>query len=398
MNITIEPRKLFGKLNIIPSKSQAHRLLICAALADKVSEVYCPEINEDISATVRCLSALGAQISRTTNGYKILPVTDLPEFVVMDCGESGSTLRFMLPIVGALGVTTTFELHGRLHKRPLSPLWEEMERMGCTLSRPTENTLLCTGRLHSGVYHINGNVSSQFITGLLLAAPLLLGDTTLNLIGKVESLPYIHMTQMALSMFGIFSDNYQIFANQKYISPGYLTVEGDWSNGAFFLAANTLGSDVDIKNLDCHSCQGDQAVTVWLKELTSFCTIDVSDIPDLVPILSVVAAANQGARFTNIARLRLKESDRVHSVIAMLNSLGITAIDEGDALLVSPGKITGGCVESFNDHRIAMAAAIAATVASGSVTIVNAECVAKSYPAFWDEYKRLGGHYEQYLR
>ena len=398
MKITIEPRKLFGQLNIIPSKSQAHRILICAALADKESALFCPETNQDISATVRCLNALGAKIVRTDTGYHISPMTDLPDLAVMDCGESGSTLRFLLPIVGALGVTTTFIMSGKLPQRPLSPLWEEMERMGCTLSRPTENTISCSGKLRSGTYHINGGVSSQFITGLLLAAPLISGHTVLDLIGKVESLPYIRMTQNALLQFGISTKEYSVDSKQKYISPGDLTIEGDWSNGAFFLAANTLGCKIVINNLDENSCQGDREIVVCLKKLKNTCTINAADIPDLVPILSVVAAANKGARFENVSRLRLKESDRIHSIITMLNALGITAKDEGDTLLVEPGEITGGCVNAFNDHRIAMSAAIAAIVASGPVTIINAECVAKSYPTFWEEYKRLGGHYEQYLR
>ena len=397
MNITIEPRKLSGQLNIIPSKSQAHRMLICAALADKDCELYCPETNQDISATVRCLNAIGAKISRTEIGYHISPIATLPGTAVMDCGESGSTLRFMLPIAGALGVTTTFIMHGRLSSRPLSPLWEEMERMGCKLSRSSGNTILCSGRLHSGTYHIDGSVSSQFITGLLLAAPLMHGETRLELCGKIESLPYIQMTQQVLSLFGINTDNYVIHEGQRYISPGNLAVEGDWSNAAFFLAANTLGCNIEILNLNVHSCQGDRSSAFLLEELKNFCEINAADIPDLVPILSVVAAANNGARFTNIGRLRLKESDRVYSVISMLNALGISAEDEGDTLLVHSGNINGGCVNTFNDHRIAMSAAIAAITAASPVTIINAECVAKSYPTFWEEYKRLGGQYEQYI-
>ena len=397
MNITIEPQKLFGQLNIIPSKSQAHRLLICAALADGDSELCCPQTNEDISATVRCLNALGAKITRTDDGYNILPITDLPEFAVMNCGESGSTLRFMLPIVGALGVTTTFKMSGRLYKRPLSPLWEEMERMGCKLTRPSKDTILCSGRLHSGIYHIDGGVSSQFVTGLLFATPLMIGSSVIELSGKVESLPYIRMTQNALLQFGVSTYDYKVNGSQMFQSPGRLVVEGDWSNGAFFLAANKLGCQIEINNLSSTSCQGDRTVDSLLKCMESFCTIDAADIPDLVPILSVVAASKQGARFTNVARLRLKESDRIYSILSMLKSLGIAAKDEGDALLVYPGQITGGCVDSFNDHRIAMSAAIAAIVANGPVTILGAECVAKSYPTFWDEYKRLGGHYEQYI-
>lgn len=394
MNITIHPHKLHGKLQAIPSKSQAHRLLICAAFADRETTLFCPETNQDIEATAGCLSALGATIQRTSSGYHIYPVKRIPTDAVLDCKESGSTLRFLLPIVGALGVNGTFLLAGRLSERPLSPLWEEMERMGCKLSRPTKNSILCTGKLHSGEFTIDGGISSQFITGLLFATALMEGDSNLVLTGKVESLPYIQMTQQALSSFHVDTQEYRVKGNQSFSSPGSVVVEGDWSNGAFFLAANALGSNVEISNLNLNSCQGDRAAATLIPQLKKFCAISAANIPDLVPILCVVAAANQGAVFTDISRLRLKESDRVNSVIAMLNALGITAQATENTLSVQSGTFHGGHVDSFSDHRIAMAAAIAATVANGPVSIENANCVAKSYPIFWDEYTRLGGKYE----
>ena len=394
MDITIHPGKLSGHIQAIPSKSQAHRLLICAAFADKMTSLYCPETNQDIVATAECLNALGADIQRTELGYLVYPVKEKPDTAVLDCKESGSTLRFLLPVVGALGVTATFRLSGRLPERPLSPLWEEMERMGCRLSRPTQNTILCTGKLTSGIYTIDGSISSQFITGLLFATALLDGDSQLNITGKIESLPYIQMTQQALSRFGIDTADYRICGFSKFHSPGSIQVEGDWSNGAFFLAANALGSEVKIANLNSNSYQGDKAADFLIPQLKDDCIISAADIPDLVPILSVVAAANKGAVFTDVARLRLKESDRVHSVTTMLKSLGISTESTENTLTVYPGNICGGHVDSFSDHRIAMAAAIAATTADGPITITNANCVAKSYPTFWDEYKRLGGKYE----
>lgn len=394
MNITIYPHKLRGTLQAIPAKSQAHRLLICAAFADRETTLLCPETNQDIEATAGCLSALGATIQRTPSGYQVTPIKNAPVEAVLDCKESGSTLRFLLPIVGALGVNGTFLLAGRLPQRPLSPLWEEMERMGCKLSRPTKNSILCTGKLHSGEYTIDGGISSQFITGLLFAAALMEGDSSLIITGKLESLPYIQMTQQALALFHVDTQEYRIKGNQSFSSPGTVLVEGDWSNGAFFLAANALGSNIDISNLDPNSCQGDRAAAVLIPQLKNYCTISAANIPDLVPILCIIAAANQGAVFTDIARLRLKESDRVNSVIAMLNSLGITAQATENTLTVQPGTFHGGHVDSFSDHRIAMAAAIAATIANGPVSIKNANCVAKSYPIFWDEYTRLGGIYE----
>ena len=386
MDITIQPGKLSGLVEVIPSKSQAHRLLICAAFADRPTTLLCTETNRDIEATADCLRALGANIQRTNAGYVVDPIREYPEKATLPCCESGSTLRFLLPIAGAMGVDATFVMEGRLPQRPLSPLWEEMERMGCTLTRPTANTVRCTGKLRSGQYTIDGGVSSQFISGLCFALSLI--DSPLEVTGKVESKPYIEMTLAAMRLFGC----------PDYRSPGTVIVEGDWSNGAFWLAAAALGSDLTVTNLDPQSPQGDRVVVRLLKALSSNITIHASNIPDLVPILSVMAAANQGAVFMNIARLRLKESDRVASTISMIEALGGKATDMGGHLVVHGTGLTGGTVDAVNDHRIAMSAAIAATVCKEPVTIVGAECVEKSYPKFWAEYARLGGNYEQYLR
>ena len=388
MDITVQPSKLHGSIEIPPSKSQAHRLLICAAFSDGETTLHCPETNRDIEATADCLRALGADIHRTDDGYRIFPIQEAPEAAVLNCCESGSTLRFMLPIAGALGVDALFYLEGRLPRRPLSPLWEEMERMGCSLSRPTENTIRCRGKLRAGTYFIDGGVSSQFITGLLFALSLIDGETDLQVTGKTESKPYIHMTHAAM----------ELFHAPSYRTPGRVVVEGDWSNGAFFLAAKALGSDITVTNLDLNSPQGDRAVLELLPALEENIQIDVADIPDLVPVLSVVAAGKKGAVFTNIRRLRLKESDRVSTVIEMIESLGGTAEASENTLTVYGTGLTGGRVNSHNDHRIAMAAAVAATICSSSVTILGADAVSKSYPAFWEKYRNLGGNYEQYLR
>ena len=398
MDITIYPGKLSGEVTAIPSKSQAHRLLICAAFADGPTVLHCPETNRDIEATANCLNSLGAEIIRTSEGYTISPANTIPEQADLYCHGSGSTLRFLLPICGALGVKTTFHLEGRLSERPLSPLWEEMERMGCHLSRPTEETIHCCGHLLPGNYTINGSVSSQFITGLLFATALIPGESRILLAGKIESKPYITMTQQAMALFGKNTDGLTVTGGTPFHTPGKVTVEGDWSNAAFFLAAKTLGNAVTTHNLNHNSPQGDRAIRDLLEVLKENTTIDASDIPDLVPILSVVAACKQGAVFTNIQRLRLKESDRVASVIAMLEALGGKAEATEDTLTVYTASLQGGTVDSHNDHRIAMAAAIAATQTSHATTILGAECVQKSYPKFFDEYRRLGGNYEQYLR
>ena len=396
MDIILIPRKLRGDVTVIPSKSMAHRLLICAAFADKPTQIRCTQSNRDIDATVDCLQALGAEIIPTETGFTVFPVKEIPREAILPCCESGSTLRFLLPIVGALGVTAIFRMEGRLPQRPLSPLWEEMERMGCTLSRPTPDTILCEGKLQPGTYSISGNVSSQYITGLLFALSLMDSPSQLEITSKIESTPYIQMTKDVLIRFCADPD---ALGSKPLHSPGFISVEGDWSNGAFWLAATELDSLLNVQGLEESSSQGDRAVMDILPQLRKGCpTVSAADIPDLVPILSVVAAAYHGARFTDIQRLRLKESDRVASVIAMIEGLGGHAWATENTLTIAGTGLKGGAVDAMNDHRIAMSAAIAASVCTESVTIRGAECVQKSYPTFWEEYRRLGGNYEQYLR
>ena len=398
MDICITPKKLYGNINAIPSKSQAHRMLICAAFSDQPTTLICPETNRDIEATANCLTALGAGITWLSNGYRVKPIEEVPLRASLPCQDSGSTLRFLLPIAGALGVDTVFQMTGRLPQRPLTPLWEEMERMGCTLTHPTADTIRCTGRLRSGEYAINGTVSSQFITGLLFALSLLPGQSRLQVLGKLESAPYVSMTLAAMERFGISCNDYCFPGNGRFHSPGTVTVEGDWSNAAFFLAAQALGSPIQVGNLNPDSPQGDRACARLLPALKDKLTISAADIPDLVPILAVTAAANQGAVFTDIGRLRLKESDRVASVMDMLRALGGQAEADDTTLTVYGTGLHGGTVDSRNDHRIAMSAAIAATVCDSPVTILGAQCVEKSYPKFFTDYTSLGGQYEQYLR
>ena len=396
MDITIHPRILKGDITIIPSKSQAHRLLICAAFADKATQLRCPESNRDIEATIDCLCALGAKILRNDSGYTVFSAKEVPKTAILNCCESGSTLRFMLPVAGALGVDATFLMEGRLSQRPLSPLWEEMERMGCVLCRPTQNSIRCTGKLQAGKYFIDGGVSSQYITGLLLALSLMKQPCTLEITGSIESAPYIELTKSAIRLFGADPER---LGESDFHSPTYVDVEGDWSNGAFLLAASHLGSELSIFGLDGNSPQGDRAVMNILPQLKQGCTtICAKDIPDLVPILSIFAAANHGAIFTDIQRLRLKESDRVESTIAMIRNLGGQASATDETMTILGAGLTGGTVDAVNDHRIAMSAAIAATVCKEDVTILGAQCVQKSYPRFWEEYSRLGGNYEQYIR
>ena len=345
---------------------------------------------EDIKATIDCLRALGANIEKIQGGYLVTPTSEYPKTAVLRCRESGTTLRFLLPVVGALGIESTFLLEGRLGKRPLWPLWEEMQRMGCTLTQHDENTIICKGQLRPGKYSIAGNISSQFISGLLMALVLMGGDSQLQITGSVESAPYLEMTRNVLRYF---QTNENIFH-----SPREIAVEGDWSNASYFLAVNQLGCDVRLEGLSKTSLQGDQAIVEYLHKLETNVTIDLSDTPDLFPVLAVVAAAKRGATFTGIDRLRYKESDRIQSVHALLENLGIYISTTKDSMTVEPGVFRSGTIDSFGDHRIAMAAAVAAVAADGPITILNADCVSKSYPGYWDELRNLGGIYAQHIR
>ncbi len=370
-NMRILPTHLSGSLSAPASKSCAHRILICAALAESPSFIACGDVGEDVQATIACLRALGAEITETEEGYSVKPIAVPPKSAELPCGESGSTLRFLLPIVGALGVDARFHLEGQLASRPIDPLLTEMQRMGCRFNRITDNILVCQGQLRPGVYKMDGSVSSQYISGLLMAMPLL-GDSRLEITGAPASRPYIDLTL-------------DIMKNRPH------KVEGDWSNAAFWLAANKLGSRICVTSLEEASSQGDRAIVGLLEQLENNTVISASNIPDLIPILSVVATAKQGAVFTDIARLRLKESDRVAAIIELLASLGGRAEASENTLTVYPATLTGGVVDAKNDHRIAMAAAIAASICREAVIILGSECVKKSYPAFWADYQRLGG-------
>lgn len=398
MDLRIFPGKLTGQTAAIPSKSQAHRLLICAALADGPTQLHCAQSNRDLDATAACLNALGAEVRATETGFSVRPMEHIPAKATLPCGESGSTLRFLLPLAAALGVEATFRLEGRLPQRPLSPLWEELERKGCQLCRPTPDTILCRGQLQPGSFRLSGSVSSQYFTGLMLALPLLCGSSRLLVQGQLESKPYVDMTRQTLALFGVQADLGEIQGFQRYLSPGRVTVEGDWSNAAFFLTAQALGSPVSVTGLNPDSAQGDREIGNLLQSMETCSTISGAQIPDLIPILAVFAACRQGAVFTHIQRLRMKESDRVASTLAMITALGGHGWADADTMTISGTGLTGGQVDAHNDHRIAMASAIAATCCSQPVILLDAQCVQKSDPHFWEVYAQLGGQYEQYLR
>lgn len=414
MNITVFPSTASGKIRAIASKSVAHRLLICAAFADKRSSIRCEQINDDIIATVECLCALGAQITRRGNVYDVTPVKNINKNAILPCNESGSTLRFLLPVCAALDGSFTFEMKGRLPSRPLSPLAEVLEEHGAVIARPTENTLTVNGKLSGESFEIAGDVSSQFITGLLFALTLSEESSTLKITTKIESKPYVDITLDTLSIFGVNIKNeencFTIPKKHPLIAPEKLFVEGDWSNAAFPLALGIIGkAPVSVEGLNVHSNQGDKEIVELLRafggkiEQNGDCytaypsslygiDIDAANIPDLVPILATVATVAKGTTVIRGAeRLRLKESDRLESVSAVLSAIGADIAQTDDGLIINgKEKLLGGIAHSFGDHRIAMSASVAATVCTAPTTIYDAEAVNKSYPDFWQDMAVLG--------
>ena len=415
MNVTLTTSTPTGKIKAIASKSAAHRALICAAFASESTEIICTETNEDIEATVRCLIALGAKITRRGESFIVLPIRSTPECATLDVGESGSTLRFLLPIVSALGCKAEIKMSGRLPNRPLSPLREELEAHGALISEAGSNPLAVSGGISAGEYKIRGDVSSQFISGLLFALSIIEGESRLSLESAIESAPYINMTLKTLYDFGadisIDERGFTVHGMGKLKSPKTVTVEGDWSNAAFMLAAGAIAQNgnISVTSLDPDSLQGDRAMLELLVRFGADVRrkgdkisvrsgrlygidIDATNIPDLVPILSVVAAAANGRTvIRGASRLKLKESDRLSSVADMLFTLGASIAKTDDGLIIDGGgRLTGGVVSSHADHRIAMSAAIASLLCDGAVTVTGAEAVAKSYPAFWDDISSLG--------
>lgn len=449
--VRLRPAALTGTITAVDAKSYAHRLLMAAALADVPTRIRCRTRSADILATVRVMRALGTEIEDLGEAFLVRPIgmclaeknlraEDQPE-VTLDCGESGTTERFILPIVAALGRRSAITGAGRLAERPLSPLSDVLRAAGVSISEEGVFPLHVAGRIGVGDYAIAGNVSSQFVGGLLYALSLQPRESgsraavsTLELTGTVESAPYIRMTVEVLRAFGVEVE--PSLDERKYVvrgadasgllvSPGAAQVEGDWSNAAFWLVAGAVGgigtkgiSDITVTGLKPDSAQGDRAVAAILERMGAEVrvagdavtvrppengrlhglTVDAAQIPDLVPVLSVAAACAEGVTtFVNAGRLRIKESDRLATTAAMLRSLGVE-VTEGESTLTVAGRagrlLTGGTVSGANDHRIVMAAAVAATVASAPVVIEGARAARKSYPDFFRDYAALGGRVE----
>ena len=399
----ITPGPLWGSIAAIPSKSEAHRLLICAALEDAPTTLPLSASSQDIDATIRCLNAMGADIALSDGELRVTPIADPPARCEADCGESGSTLRFLLPVAGALGIEVDFRMHGRLPERPIAPLDRELTRGGCVLTRPERDVLRISERLTPGAYELPGDVSSQYITGMLLALTLLEAESTLAITGRLESASYIGITRRCMASFGAnplpTDSGYRIPGLGRYISPGRMEIGGDWSNAAFWLCVSELpGCDVAVTGLDPDSAQGDRKIVSALAELRSSdeeCVLDAGDIPDLVPTIAACAcAAGRELRVTHAERLRIKESDRIATVRQALNALGGDVSETPDGLIVRKRNPTGGTVDAAGDHRIAMMAAVASAGCTREVVIRGAEAVNKSYPGFWRDFGSLGGRVE----
>ncbi len=406
MDIKIYPSKLIGTVNAPSSKAYSQRMIIAAALAEGVSEISNITVSNDISVSAAAMEALGANIFNENGTFTVKGIKTPPQKAEIDCCESGATLRFVIPIAAALGTESTFLGRAKLPQRPITPYLREFPPKGVTFEPQGGLPLHMTGKLTAGEYRMEGDISSQFITGLLYALPLCDGDSAVKMTSHLQSKPYVDMTISALENFGITIKEtekdglpeYHVKGGQKY-RPCDISVEGDYSQAAFFYVAAALGSEIEIKNLDPNTAQGDKEIVDIINscgsEMKPF-TADVGDIPDLVPILTVLGCFTKGtSRIVNAARLKIKESDRLADVARQLNAIGGKVTAGDDFLEMQPiEKFTGGTVDSCRDHRIVMSAAIAALSSDSPVIIKGAEAVNKSYPRFFEDFKSLGGRFE----
>lgn len=414
MNRVLSPGPRTGRVTVPGSKSRAHRLFLAAALGRTPVQLTCRGLSGDLLATLSCLEALGAQVESVKGDrFTLVPFSAPPtEKILLPCGESGTTLRFLLPLVGALGAEAVFQRRGRLPRRPLEPLLAELTRHGMTI-RAQGDDLFVRGQLTPGDYALPGHISSQFISGLLLALPLLPGHSTLTLTSPPQSAPYIALTEQVLRQGGVKlrrgENAYAIPGGQGYALPSPQVVEGDWSAAAPFLCIGALSpAGVTVTGLTLPSLQGDsvlpallekmgaevetspQGVTVRAGTLRAI-TVDAGPIPDLIPPLCALCAVARGeSRIRNARRLRDKESDRLQGVAELLNGLGGKLTVDGDDLRIfGVPRLQGGTADPRRDHRLAMTAAVAASACTGPVTVLDSDCVQKSYPAFWADYGQM---------
>ena len=409
MDIRITPSKLGGRVTMPPSKSAAHRTLICAALSPQESNITPKCTSDDIKATLFCLKELGAKITETKDGY-IVSKGETREKSTLDFCESGSTARFLLPIAAALGSDATMIGRGRLPQRPMAPLTNVLRENGTEVS--SDNLpITIKGQLKAGNFELPGNISSQYVSGLLFAAPLLNSETNVILTSPLESVGYVDMTLKAMSDFGVEvekGENSYKIKPQQYKGKNTV-IEGDWSQAAFFMSAAAIGGEIEIAGLDLNSLQGDKAcldvfarfgaevstennVVKIKKNRLEGITVDASNIPDMVPAIAATAAFAKGKTVIHSAqRLRLKESDRIKTTIFALNQMGIKTEEKPDGMVIYGGEPKGAVIDGAGDHRIVMAFSVAAAFAKGESVITGAEAINKSYPEFFEDFKKLEG-------
>lgn len=403
-----------GTVNVPPSKSDVHRAIICAAMANGVSRISPVALSNDIKATIGCIKALGADAVLENN---VLTVDGTNMYknktALLDCGESGSTLRFFIPIAAVGNINATFVGKGKLPQRPIGIFTEALPKAGTVCKTEGGLPLEIKGQLKSGIFKIPGNVSSQFITGLLLALPILEGDSEIVLTSPLESVGYIAMTIRTMKQFGVniqaTEKGWHIKGGQSYKTCDY-TTDGDWSQAAFFMVLGAVSGKVTVKGVAKDSTQGDKKcaeilarfgakvtqldneVTVEKGELKAI-TIDASQIPDLVPVLSVCAAFAEGTtKIINAERLRIKECDRLKATAELLNILGGKVKELSDGLeITGVSSLKGGNVNGYNDHRIVMSAAVCAARSDEDITATFAMSINKSYPDFYIDYNSIGG-------
>ena len=413
----IKSDKLVGELSPPPSKSVLHRYIIASSLAKGVSKIENISFSEDIIATIEAMKKLGANIEQKEN-YLLIDGSDtfknLNENIEIDCNESGSTLRFLFPLSIVEENKVLFKGRGKLFKRPMTPYFENFEKYKIKHSYIDENAILLEGKLKAGIYEIDGNISSQFITGLLFSLPLLDGKSKIIINRKLESSNYIDISLDCLSKFGIkiINNSYQEFViegNQSYRAGNYRT-EADYSQAAFFLVANAIGSKIKINDLSENSLQGDKKIIDYISEIDNWNSkdtliLDGSETPDIIPILSLKAAVSgKKIEIINVERLRIKESDRLKATVEELSKLNFDLIEKKDSILINSREALKAnknekivSLSAHSDHRIAMMIAIAATCYDGEILLDNLDCIKKSYPNFWEVFLSLGGKIYEYL-
>lgn len=414
MTVTLDPKTILGgTLDIISSKSDIHRCIICAAFADKETEIEFCGLSKDILTTVECVEKLGAKAEFNDKRVKIYPadVSAIRQGLVLDCHESGTTARFLLPIAALVCRNCTVTGSGRLPERPFSALCKSLEEHGAQFSSETLPMTVNKPNGGKGTYKIPGNISSQYVSGLLLML-VLAGGGKVELTTPLESAGYVDMTVYTLKRFGVDvtceDGKYTVPEGQKFVSPGRIKAQGDWSSAAFWLCADALGANVSLKGLDVNCPQGDRIILDYLEKFGAdkkingdtvsveaarlkAIEIDAKNCPDLVPVLAVTACVAKGTTIIKgAARLRLKESDRIESTVKMLRSLGADADALPDGMTIrGKGYLDGGEVDGCNDHRIVMSAAVASLICRSQVVIDGARAAEKSYSTFFNDFDKL---------